>query len=118
MELGQPPVLPQPPATPIEASAEGRVTVHRYSLGEQEVVVRTSGNVTVAGDSTLDIPSDARVDVEIRSHGQRTTIVLDSSGCTVYRGAMATACDATERELVVASVKHQPIPPVPPHLDR
>lgn len=118
MELGQPPVPPQPPATAVETSAAGSVAIHRYFLGDQEVVVRITGNIGVTGDSTLDISGNGRVDVEILNPEQRTTIIWDSSGCTVYRRSATFACDATEREFVVSNVKQQPTPPIPPRLQR
>lgn len=118
MESGHPPQPPQTPAIHVETSTRGQVAIHRYSQGNQEVVVRRIGDVAVSNRTSLDIPDNGRVDVEIHASKRRIAIVWDASGCTVHQGSTASACDAAEREFVVLNLKQQLTPPIPPRLKR
>lgn len=113
MDLGSPPQPPQPPGTVTHISESSNESIYRHLLDGKEVVIRISGNVTVAGDSALDVPAGARVDVEVRSPW-RMSFTWDASGCSAYKASQRDACSSDEREFVIAKIKQQPTPPVPP----
>lgn len=114
MDIGHPPVPPQPPTAAAEMSADGRVSVFRNYRHDQEVIIRSSGKVLVIGDAGLDLPEGSRIDAEIVLRGQRTAMVWDSSGCEVRSGAVVAPCTVKDREVVVSVIRQQPVPPVLP----